>query len=105
VVAVLLRLHDVRSKVEAEVTASQNEAESAKWVDAMSVFLGRARLEVQKNIHTLDEVSTEIRAIMAKYAVEPSGSGADDRLEFLVLMNEFAQDWKKARDDNALLVR
>ncbi len=41
---------------------------------------------------------------VAESCTTASGAG-DDRLEFLQMMDEFVRDWKKARDDNALLIR
>lgn len=91
--------------IERELVASQQDAESAKWCEAMSLFLGRAKIEVDKNKQYLDESSKEVLLLMKKFAVEPSGSGADERMEFLALLDEFVRDWKKAREDNKLMAR
>lgn len=93
--------------VEREVAASQSDASSAKWVEAMSLFLGRAKMELQKSQDSLSAVVEELSGLMRKYAVESgaAATGTDERIEFLAMFEQFVGDWKKAKADNAVLAR
>ncbi len=95
------------ASVEREVAASQNDSTSAKWVEAMSLFLGRAKMEVQKGQDSLNAVVAELNGLMRKYAADsgPAAPGADECIEFLMLFDQFVSDWKRAKADNAVLAR
>ncbi len=94
--------------IEKEVAAGQSEVVSRDWCNSMATFVGRARVEVQKNKDALDEAVAEITGVMKTYAVDTTtaaDAGKTPQEEFLVLFNEFCQDWKKAREDNVRAVR
>merc|ERR1711974_316021 len=91
------------SAIEREVTLSQNEEASRRWCEQMSTFLGRARVEVEKNKASLDKAIKQLTEVMQQYAVPTtasSDSGRSAQEEFLVAFNDFVEDWKKAREDN-----
>jgi hypothetical protein len=90
------------------VAAGQQEPASAEWGAKMSTFLGRARVEVQRNKDSLAEAVAQITGAMRAYAVDTtasSDSGKTPQEEFLALFGEFCQDWKKAREDNVRALR
>jgi hypothetical protein len=94
--------------IEREVTAGQNEEASKVWCEKMSTFLGRARMEVQKNKDALGDAVAEITTVMQQYAIPTTlnpDSGKTPQEEFLIVFSEFVQDWKKAREDNIRALR
>jgi hypothetical protein len=97
-----------KKKVDREVVACQKEEASLLWGEKMSTFVGRARIEVQKNKEYLSSAIAEITSVMKRYAVDPAASAEGSKTpqeEFLGLVNDFCVDWKKARDDNVRAAR
>lgn len=94
------------SAIEREVTLGQNEEASRVWCDQMATFLGRARVEVQRNKDSLTTAVSDLTRVMQHYAMAttPSAGGGESgrtpQEEFLALFHEFLEDWKKARADN-----
>lgn len=94
--------------IEREVAQGLNEDESKGWSEKMSTFVGRAKVEIQKNRDALKEVTQKISDIMKRYALDPSvtsDSGKSAQEEFLMLFHDFVEDWKRAREDNVRAAR
>ena len=82
--------------VQKEVADCAKEKQAEKFHSTMQNFLGRAKVEVDNVIKSLEQVEGSVKSTILLYGeaenMEPN--------DFLAIFNEFIDAWENAKKDN-----